>query len=348
MIEQEIIEMLSSIVEEKDAYTSGHSKRVAMYSVKIAHALGLSQEEQNTIYQAGLLHDIGKILTSEAVLLKPRKFNRNEYTIIKNHSCDGARMVSFISSFRDYADTIEHHHEHFDGKGYPHGLKGESIPLFSRIMCIADAFDAMTTNRIYKVRKDTIQAIEELKKCSGKQFDPNIIPFALDVFSSFREIIDTSQSPQDATQEARFSYFFKDSLTSAYSGEYLNYFLQRNNDNHGFRCCYFIQVHHMQKYNEQMGWKSGDAVLIEVALRLKVLLHTAFVFRIFGDDFVALSPLHVEVDLSELQHKLTCGFNGLAISCSHFDLKDSLICKWEQLEKYLLHSDYTEAVVSNA
>jgi putative nucleotidyltransferase with HDIG domain len=99
MEEQEILEMLTTMVEEKDIYTAGHSKRVAMYSAKIAEALSLSESDQNTLYQAGLLHDIGKMLTPESILLKPRKFNRSEYAIIKRHSEDGAHMLSFISSF---------------------------------------------------------------------------------------------------------------------------------------------------------------------------------------------------------------------------------------------------------
>ena len=153
MVEQEILEMLTTMVEDKDIYTAGHSKRVAMYSVRLAQAMGLSEEAQTTIYQAGLLHDIGKILTPESVLLKPKKYNRQEYNIIKNHSADGEKMVLFISSFKEYATIIRHHHERFDGEGYPDALVGADIPLLSRIMAVADSFDAMTTNRIYKARK---------------------------------------------------------------------------------------------------------------------------------------------------------------------------------------------------
>lgn len=113
MVEQEILEMLTTMVEDKDIYTAGHSKRVTMYSVRLAKAMWLSEEEQTTIYQASLLHYIGKILTPESVLLKPKKYNRQERTIIKNNSADGEKMVLLISSFKEYAKIIRHHYERF-------------------------------------------------------------------------------------------------------------------------------------------------------------------------------------------------------------------------------------------
>lgn len=339
MVEQEILEMLTTMVEDKDVYTAGHSKRVAIYSVRIAEALGLSEQEQTTIYQAGLLHDIGKILTPESILLKPRKYTRSEYNIIKNHSADGEKMVLFISSFKEYATIIRHHHERFDGEGYPDGLKGEDIPLLSRIMSVADAFDAMTTNRIYKARKTFDKAILELKKHAGTQFDPYIIANIQDVFSSFKEIVLASQSPEGDIHEERFAYFFKDVLTNCYSSEYLNLFLKKNKDTHHFRCCYFIQLHYMKHYNERYGWKCGDDLLKEIALRIKVLFHSNFVFRVFGDDFIVLNPLHVEINAEEILYKLTVGFEGLKTSLQHFDFKSHSIDSWDQLENYLIHNE---------
>lgn len=339
MIETEISEMLTTMVEKKDIYTAGHSKRVAMYSSKICETLGLSELEQNTIYQAGLLHDIGKTLTPESILLKPRKFNRSEYSIIKRHSEDGEQMLNFITAFKPLAPIVRHHHERFDGEGYPDGLKGEDIPLLSRIMAVADAFDAMTTNRIYKSRKNIEEAIVELKKCSNIQFDGSIVEASLDVFRGFKELIHQSQIPMDNVHEERFAYFFKDALTGAYSGDYLNYYLVHNKENHRFRCCYFIQLHHMKNYNERYGWKCGDDTLKEISLRIKSLFHSHFVFRIFGDDFVVLNPLHVEIDKKEILYKLGVGFDGLQISLQHFNFEAQMINKWENLENYLVHCD---------
>lgn len=225
--------------------------------------------------------------------------------------------------------------------GYPDGLKGEDIPFFSRIMCVADAFDAMTTNRIYKSRKTIEDAIVELKRCSGDQFDKNIIDASLDVFRGFEELIHSSQAPMDNIHEERFAYFFKDALTGAYSGEYLNYFLANNKENHRFRCCHFVQLHHMQNYNERYGWKCGDDMLKEILLRIKSLFHSSLVFRVFGDDFVILNPLHVEIETKEILYKLGVGFDGIEISLQHFDFEAGMIEKWEHLENYLTHCDNT-------
>jgi putative nucleotidyltransferase with HDIG domain len=337
MIEDEIISMFSAIVEEKDIYTSGHSKRVALYSKRIAHALGLDETIQNTIYEAGLLHDIGKILTPESVLLKPRRFNQRELSIIKNHSTDGERILNFISSFKSSSLIVRHHHERFDGKGYPDGLEGNNIPLLSRIMSIADAFDAMTTHRIYKTKKSLNDAITELIKCSGTQFDPDIIHVAIDVLAEVYKDEHMSQYPDNPLQEERFAYFYKDTLTSAYSGEYLNYFLLNNSISHQFQACHFVQIHRMHDYNTHMGWCLGNEVLIEVALRLKFLFHSSFVFRIFGDDFIVLENTPIPFDKKDVIMKLCSGFKGINISVSSFDLVKEPILKWDNLEKYLEH-----------
>jgi len=337
MIEQEIVEMFTTMIEEKDAYTAGHSKRVAMYSCKIAEALSCSTEEQNILYQAGLLHDIGKILTPEAILLKPRKFNRHEYSIIKNHSADGEKMLSFITAFKPYMPLVRYHHERYDGEGYPDGLAGDAIPFFARILAVADAFDAMTTNRIYKPRKTIANAIKELQKYSGTQFDPDVVASAVTILCDFKEVSLIYQWPENSIQEERFAHFYKDTITSAYTGDYLNYFLHNPSEHARFKCCYVIQLHHMQEYNQQFGWISGDLLLKEVVLRLKVLFNTPFVFRIFGDDFVVLNPLHVTIDEQEIQYKISVGFDCLDVNIKHFLLQDLSLEKWDNLEQYLTH-----------
>ena len=342
VIEQEIVEMFTTIIEEKDAYTAGHSKRVALYSSKIAEAMGCSEHEQSMVYQAGLLHDIGKLLTPESILLKPRKFSRAEYAIIKNHSSDGEKMLSYIAAFKPYMPIVRHHHEHCDGKGYPDGLKGDAIPLLSRIISVADAFDAMTTNRIYKPRKKIPSAIKELQKCSGTQFDPLIVTIAVKVLNSYHELTFIQQLPETGVQEERFAYFYKDPLTSAYSGEYLNYFLQNNHETERFSQCHFIQLHNIHHYNKEFGWKLGDKLLKEVAFRLKILFHSPFVFRIFGDDFIVLNTLHVKIDVAQTKEKIRIGFNGIDVSIRHFGLKDLNLDVWERFESYLTHSSTLE------
>lgn len=340
MMQQEIIEMFSSLVEEKDVYTSGHSKRVAMYSAKLAEALGLSEKEQTTVYQAGLLHDVGKVLTPESILLKPRRFNHHEYEIIKRHSIDGERIVSSISAFAPYAKIILHHHECFDGAGYPEGLKGDEIPLLSRIMAVADAFDAMTTNRIYKTRKSMGKAIEELALHSGTQFDPSVILVAEEAFLGLKNMVHIAQAPEaNSLYEERFSYYFKDALTGVFSADYLNYFLQNNQETKMFHCCYFVQINHMQSFNECYGWKVGDATLKEIAHRIKILFGTNMVFRLFGDDFIILHQSHITINEARIRERLTVGYELLEITLKHFDLSEKEMHNWSELENDLVHYD---------
>lgn len=344
MLENEVLQMLTAMVEDKDIYTSGHSKRVAMYASSIAQKMGLDEKEQIFVHEAGLLHDVGKILTPEAVLLKPKKYNRAEYNIIKNHSADGEKMVLFISAFKEYAPIIRHHHEHYDGKGYPDGLKGEEISLLCRIISVADAFDAMTTNRIYKSRRTIEDALLELEKCSYTQFDPDVVSSALDVLPSFKELIHNAQVPKSTIDEERFAHYFKDLLTGVYTADYLNHFLYQNKESHDFRCCYLIEINQMQDYNELYGWKCGDDLLKEVALRIKVLFHSNYIFRIFGDDFVVLNPLHVNIDSKDVCYKLSVGFGGIKVCVHHFDLHNEILKNWEELESCILKRKREEGV----
>jgi putative nucleotidyltransferase with HDIG domain len=333
-IEVEIVEMLTTLVEDKDIYTGGHSKRVAIYASKIGEKIHLDKKEQEHLFYAGLLHDIGKVLTPDTVLLKPEKLKTAEFNIIKQHPVASEKIVRFLTPLKQYAKAIRHHHERYDGNGYPDGLKGEDIPLFSRILAFADAFDAMTTNRIYKHKKSIKKAIEEIKNQSGLQFDSILLPAAISVFESFTKTSDIKQTPQTNIDIERFAYFYKDSLTGAYSAKYLDYFLQENLNSKQFKCCYFIQVQHMHAYNKSFGWEVGDDTLREISLRIKALFHSSFIFRVFGDDFVVLNPLHVDMD-KKVFYKLTAGFESLEMSISHFDLHKKEIKNWKSLERHL-------------
>lgn len=334
-IADEVLAMFSAMVENKDIYTAGHSKRVAHYSSNIAKLLGLSEKEQTAVYEVGLLHDIGKILTPESILLKPKKLTKYEYNVIKNHSLDGEKMVSFLTPFKHYMPIIRHHHEHYNGYGYPDQLHGEKIPLLSRILCIADAFDAMTTNRIYKPRKNNLEAIKELQKCSGKQFDPCIIEVATEYFKYHQELSYIDQVPQSLVEEERFAFFYKDKISTAYSSEYLNYFLLHNEKIKQFTSCYLIQLHSINHYNKEFGWKNGSALIRKIAMRLKVLFQSSHVFRIFGDDFVILNTSHVNINAEEIRQKLRLGFNEIQVSFTSFPLQDFSFKTWEDFEPYL-------------
>lgn len=175
---------LAATVDAKDHYTYGHSKKVAKYATEIAEALGYSQERIATLRAAALLHDIGKIGVSDRVLMKSGPLNNEDWEPIRAHPKLGVAILKHVESLSGCLAAIQYHHERYDGSGYPAGLKGENIPLDARILAVADSYDAMTSLRPYRQGRFTHeQAVEELKRCSGTQFDPNIV----EVFVSISE-----------------------------------------------------------------------------------------------------------------------------------------------------------------
>lgn len=172
-----------SFIDAKDPYTRGHSKRVAMYAAEIAKRMGLSEDEIQNIYYAGLLHDAGKISIPDAVLNKPGKLTDEERLLIQNHTIAGGKMLKQLSSIRGIRETALYHHERFDGSGYPEGLKGDSIPLYARIVGVADSYDAMSSNRVYRRHLNKDDIIEEIQKGSGTQFDPDIVKYMVDMIN---------------------------------------------------------------------------------------------------------------------------------------------------------------------
>lgn len=165
---------LAKTIDARDQYTAFHSHNVADYARNIAKELGLKQGEVDSIYLAGLIHDIGKIATPDHILQKEGGLTEEEYAIMKKHSEDGYQIIKDMKRFEELGISaiIRHHHERFDGKGYPQGLKGTEIPLGARILGVADAFDAMTTNRSYRQKLSIETATDELQRYSGTQFDP--------------------------------------------------------------------------------------------------------------------------------------------------------------------------------
>lgn len=185
----ETIEILRFTVEAKDAYTRGHSDRVSAYSVLIGEALGLPEEDLKTLKIGGLFHDIGKIGIPDSILLKTTKLDDEEYSEIKNHPAIGAHILSNATIFKDIIPIVKHHHERFDGHGYPGKLKGEEIPYLARIATVADSFDAMTSKRSYRDSLPIDVVKEEIKKNSGTQFDPEIAEVFLKILDEQPEEI---------------------------------------------------------------------------------------------------------------------------------------------------------------
>ncbi|RKP49842.1 HD-GYP domain-containing protein [Cohnella endophytica] len=165
---------LAKTIDARDPYTAVHSSNVANYARSIAKEMGLSQKETDSIYLAGLIHDIGKIGTPDHILQKESRLTEEEYEIMKEHSENGYEIIKNMERLQELgiAAMVRHHHERPDGKGYPAGLQGEAIPLGARILGVADAYDAMTTNRSYRQKLAIETAAGELRKHSGTQFDP--------------------------------------------------------------------------------------------------------------------------------------------------------------------------------
>jgi len=172
---RELLELMIKSIEARDPYTSGHSRRVKDYAVQISRLMGYDAATVEKIGTAALLHDVGKIYDKYApILAKEARLTPEEWAIIKEHPTDGANLIATMTRLRELVPAVMHHHENWDGSGYPKGLKGEDIPLASRVIMFADTFDAMTTKRPYRGPLDEAAVRSELVKCRGKQFDPEI------------------------------------------------------------------------------------------------------------------------------------------------------------------------------
>jgi diguanylate cyclase (GGDEF)-like protein/putative nucleotidyltransferase with HDIG domain len=169
------MESLSATVDARDAYTAGHSRRVQQLALAIGRQLGLSQAELDLLGHAALFHDIGKLAVPDAILLKPSSLTDEEWSLMQRHSDEGARIIDRLGFLDDAVPAIRHHHERFDGTGYPDGLAGEDIPLGARIIHVADALDSMLTTRIYRAARPANDALEELRRGSGTQFCPRCV-----------------------------------------------------------------------------------------------------------------------------------------------------------------------------
>ncbi len=186
-LEQAYLDMIQTLrytVEAKDPYTRGHSDRVSEFSVLIGEKLGLSEEQIKILRIGGLFHDIGKIGIPDSILLKTDKLSDDEYSEIKNHPSIGAHILGAASIFKDIIPIVKHHHERFDGRGYPSGLQGEEIPFLARIAAVADTFDAMTSKRSYRDALDIQYVKDEIQRCKGTQFDPQIADAFLDILEN--------------------------------------------------------------------------------------------------------------------------------------------------------------------
>ncbi|MBU4227152.1 HD domain-containing protein [bacterium] len=183
----ETIRALAAAIDAKDTYTKGHSERVTQTSVALARELNLSEREIENIEYAALLHDIGKIGIADNILGKDSSLTNKEFDKIKEHTVMGAKIIEPIDSLKNSYEAIYHHHERYDGKGYPDGIKEKDIPLSARIIAVADAYDAMGSDRPYRKKLNKDKILKELKDQSGKQFDPKVVKALISVLDKERE-----------------------------------------------------------------------------------------------------------------------------------------------------------------
>ena len=322
---EQIIHNMVDLIESRDAYTAGHTRRVAQYCELIAIEMGYSQEEIDLVKKAAWLHDIGKISTPDNILLKPSKLSKIEYEFIQDHLNSGYKILIKVDAYADIAGVMREHHEKYDGSGYPRGLKADEIKPLSRIMIVADAFDAMTTNRVYKAKKSLKVALQELQDLSASHFHPEVVSAAIKALSNIKIDNSISQLPQSPMEEQRFTYFYKDRLTNLFIIEYLSLVLRYHLDIDSVYL-YSIKLNNFTHYNKKYSWAKGNKFLLEFANYIDDLYKDAIVFRIEGDDFLILS----EKELTNIEADIS--------TCSVF--KDSIV-------GFKIFSEYIEGIKDN-
>lgn len=330
---KKILFALVTMIEARDSYTAGHSQRVAHYSEMIAKEMGYNPEECELIYQAGILHDIGKIATPDAVLLKPDKLSNLEYSLIKEHVNVGVKMLHDIPVFRHMAPIIHAHHERYDGSGYPNGLKHDEIPPLARIMMVADAFDAMTTNRIYKHKKNVPDAINELISFKGIYYDPAVVDAAVTTLCHVKIVEEFDQTPVTATEQQRFVYFYKDTVTDLYNAKYLETVLINTNLGHEYTHLAIVSLHQFDVYNKQYGWENGNHLLKEFANFLTKIFEDTLLFRIHANDFLVLLKQDFSIERQENMIKDFIHKNGLSHDVTLISLSENEINSYHDLQQ---------------
>lgn len=196
----QLVDALAAALDAKSSYTCGHSERVADLALLIAQNLGLTDEKKQLIHIGAHLHDIGKIGIPDEVLNKPGRLTDEQFAIIKQHPVIGFNIVNKVKTFEVISDIVRYHHERYDGKGYPDGLKGFDIPFGARIVAVADSFDAMTAPRIYRPCFTQEEALDEIKRCRGSQFDPEVVDCFIEAMQKEKYL--------DRINYSKFEYMF--------------------------------------------------------------------------------------------------------------------------------------------
>jgi len=328
----------ADMIDQRDTYTAGHTQRVAHYSQLLAKKMGLAAERIDLLEQAAILHDIGKIATPDSVLLKPGKLSTLDYELIKLHASAGHAMLAGIPMYRELSDIIHHHHERYDGMGYPDQVQGTDIPLLSRIITVADSFDAMITNRIYKPRKTVDEALQELQQLSALQFDPEVVAVGLAVLRDADIPASISQLPKSQMEQRRFSYFFSDKLTGLYNEDYLQILLHNNQGLRQYSCLHSLHVHNLEPFNRRLGWEQGNLLMGRFAAELQSRYPEALLFRVYGRDFVIIAARHFDLEADALVFD-SLQETGVTVTSSHVDLREDTSYYLDKLEHLEIQCD---------
>ena len=294
---------IANTIDAKDTYTSGHSLRVAKCAEAIARKLGWKEEEIQNIHYLALLHDIGKIGVPDVILNKPARLSKEEFTLIKRHSVIGSEILKDIHTIKQVSEGALYHHERYDGTGYPFGLSGDDIPLCARIVGIADAYDAMTSNRVYRKRLSDEAVIDEFEIGRGKQFDPKLTDIFIDMLKSGfhvphpegEDIYVLGQSDEILSQGQQMTEFGEgpktDSVMDMLTGFFNRGYAERRIDDmmHGSHdgALFVIELEHLKEINDIYGHIAGDRILrIFADTLMNSTSEGDVICRIEGDKFI--------------------------------------------------------------
>lgn len=300
MVTMHAIMSIANTIDAKDKYTSGHSVRVAKCARAIAKELGWSEEEQQNIQYVALLHDIGKIGVPDAVLNKPADLTEEEFVMIRRHPVIGGEILKEIRTIPHVQEGALFHHERFDGAGYPYGLKGRDIPLYARIVCIADTYDAMSTDRVYRKKLPDNQIIAEYEEHKGTQFDPNIAKVFIRMLRDGYRVDDKNALIDEGSEsnillntvlrecmEEAANISMLDSLTGMYNKTYAQNHVEDLISSGHSGALFIMNLDNFKHINDVCGHIIGDQVLkIYAGVMRKVATGADILCRTGGDEFI--------------------------------------------------------------
>jgi len=304
---------IANTIDAKDEYTRGHSRRVAEYAAAIAKDLGYPEEKIADIRFVGLLHDIGKIGVPDAVLNKPGRLTDEEYQLMKDHTITGGEILKDITMIDELDIGARYHHERYDGTGYPEGLKGDEIPEIARIIGVADAYDAMTSNRVYRRHLDHERVMNELRKGSGSQFDPRACDALIRLVENGRlPKVNTEEDSNEVKQTTKIlsrvidkaedravDELNLDELTGAFAKGPGRSLIQESIGEHGKGSLYIFDIDGFRKINETEGYAVGDRYLKAAADLIRQIAGQNVVSRFGADEFIVYLPEVVTAEEAE-------------------------------------------------